>query len=183
MFAAMSVVRGHVLGITSDDYVLSRIGPVGLGLAAGSALIVDLLGEMSGRTLAEIRDDGPRLAELSPGRTGVARISAGPVLASELEQVVATLASSWPAIVVSTDGSRWSGPTVTYRPFYPGPDGPNAILPSVWQVAPGARPSKLPGVVMPSVSRRAMVAMLRGGLPVSRRWVSAWRKVWALPWA
>lgn len=174
--------RGQILGLRSDDPVLNSIGPIGLALAAGSALVIDLVGDGGPRSLADIRDDGPRLDELSPGRTGVAIIGAGPISGAELRQVIESLAPSWPAVVVRSDGSRWDGPTVPYQGVYPG-QPPKIGSPGVWQVAPGAGSGRFPGVVMPDLRRRLVVALLKGEVPAKSRWVSAWRRVWELPWA
>jgi hypothetical protein len=172
-----------VLGIKSNDPVLDVIGPIGLGMSVGSALIVDLVSDYGGRTLADIRQDGPRLEELSPGRPGVARIGAGPVSGADLDEVIETLAMSWPALIVRSDGARWKGPTIPYHALYPGVLATDQTAPAVWQVVPGAKPGRLLGVVMPLIGRRATVAMLQGRTPGSRRWIGSWRPVWKLPWA
>lgn len=175
--------RSHILGLRSEDPVLNSIGPIGLGLAFGSALIVDLVGESPGRTLAEIRDEGPRLVELSPGRGGVATIAAGPLTGPELLEAIEVMDSSWPAIVVRSDGHRWAGPTVPYRGAYPGMPGLGDDAPAVWQIAQGARHQSLQGVVLPRIGRRATMTMLAGRIPRAPAWIAAWRTVWGMPWA
>ena len=57
------VGRRGVLGVESPDPVLSLFGALGLGAAAGTALIVDMTrGVGTDRTLADLLEDGPALA-------------------------------------------------------------------------------------------------------------------------
>jgi hypothetical protein len=175
--------RGQILGLFSEDPVLRLIGPIGMGLSVGAALIVDLTRDLAGRTLADVRTDGPRLDELSPGRGGVATIGAGPITGTELAETVEILRSSWPAVVVRSDGARWAGPTVPYRGVYPGQEASSPQTPAVWQVSDGAQPVRLAGIVLPRLSRRSTVAMLRGHTPAAKRWVDCWKKAWEIPWA
>jgi len=175
--------RRQVLGLRSEDPVLNLIGPIGMGLAVESALIVDLAGDSSGRSLAEIRDEGPRLEELSPGRSGVATIAAGPVTGSELSEAIEIMISSWPSIVIRSDGLRWTGPTVPYRGVYPGIRVARDAMPAVWQMAPGAGYKKFHGVVMPRIGHRSTLTMLHGRIPRAPSWIAAWRRVWEMPWA
>jgi hypothetical protein len=71
--------RHPILGVWSPDPVLSTVAPIGLAAAVGTALVVDLTHTRSigGRTLADLVSDGPRLAELSPGRPGIAFLAGG----------------------------------------------------------------------------------------------------------
>ncbi len=163
--------------------MLNLIGPLGMGLAMESALIVDLVCESRGRTLADICDEGPRLDELSPGRRGVATIGAGPLTATELSAAIEIMISSWPAIVIRSDGLRWTGPTVPYRGAYPGMPIFHDGIPSVWQIAQGADYKRFQGVVMPRIGRRATLTMLNRRIPRAQSWIAAWRGVWGMPWA
>ncbi len=55
--------RGTVLAVRSVDPVLSVVAPLGLAASAGTALMVDLTGDLQmggGRTLADIDAEGPR---------------------------------------------------------------------------------------------------------------------------
>ena len=177
--------RRQILGVHAEDEVLSWIGPIGLALAAGTALIVDVRTRYlpGTKTLAQLMVDGPRLLDLSPGRRGVATIATGPMGSDELERAIEVLAGSWPALVGRSDGNLWQGPTVPYRAILPGFLNPREPVPSVWQPAIGVSVPSLPGPVMPRLGRRSIVAMLEGRTPLARRWVDSWRAVWEMPWA
>lgn len=176
--------RRQVLALTSDDPVLRWVGPIGLALAAGSTLIVDTgRTSSSGRTLEDLADAGPRLAELSPGRVGVATIGAGRLGGPALVELIDTLAASWPAVVIRTDVTQPGIPSVPYRGLYPGLERDDAAPVSVWQPAIGVRPGSLPGPIMPRLGRRDLLLMLGGRTPAARRWIAAWRRVWEMPWA
>jgi hypothetical protein len=181
----MGTRRRQVLGIYSDDAVLGWVGPIGLALAAGTALIIDVRPDSRSRsgTLADLMMDGPRLHDLSPGRRGVAHIASGAMESHDLNLAIETLAGRWPAVVVRSDGRLWQGPTVPYRPILPGLLKESHPSPSVWQPTSGAGIQSLPGPVLPRLGRRSVVAMLEGNLPAARRWVSAWHPIWDMPWA
>jgi hypothetical protein len=66
---------------------------------------------------------------------------------------------------------------------YPGQDAFSPQTPAVWQVSDGAQPGRLAGIVLPRLSHRSTVAMLRGHTPAAKRWVDAWQKAWEIPWA
>jgi hypothetical protein len=175
-----------VLGIYSDDAVLAWVGPIGLALAAGTSLIVDVRPDFRSRsgTLADLMAEGPRLNDLSPGRRGVAHIAAGAMESNDLYGAIDMLAGRWPSVVIRSDGGRlWQGPTVPYRPVLPGMLMERLPSPSAWQPASGAGIRTLPGPVLPRLGRRSVIAMLEGRLPVARRWVRAWQPIWDMPWA
>src|SRR5690606_397227 len=74
-FAAMS--GGQVIGVRPfGDDLLGAIAPLGLAVAARTALVVDLVADGASypaeRTLPEVVAEGPRRAELVPERSGVA---------------------------------------------------------------------------------------------------------------
>ncbi len=165
--------------------MLSWIGPIGLALAAGTALIVDVRTRYlpGTKTLAQLMVDGPTLLDLSPGRRGVATIASGAMTGDQLTHAVEILAGRWPALVVRSDGKLWPGPTVPYRAILPGFLGPGAASPSVWQPATGVSVPSLPGPVLPRLGRRPVMAMLEGKTPQARRWVDSWRGIWEMPWA
>ena len=74
--------RLGVIAVTSPDPVLSLLSALGLAQVAGSALVIDMCGDLalaSGRTLSDLAADGPSASELSPGRSGVALLSSGPI--------------------------------------------------------------------------------------------------------
>jgi hypothetical protein len=176
----------RVLAVMSPDPILSAIGPLALGAASGTALVVDMVGGLSvkeGRTLAQIADEGPRLVEIAPGRTGVAVIESGHISVDDAERLVRRLSESWPAVVVRCLQSQWPGPTVPVRALYPGRLAPTQPIAAVWQpISLGSRPPG-PGLVLPRLGRRTITALLSGRLPFRDRWVSSWRGVWDLPWA
>lgn len=165
--------------------MLAWIGPIGLALAAGTALIVDVRTRylQGTKTLAQLMVDGPTLFDLSPGRSGVATIASGSMSSDELSEAIEVLAGRWPALVIRSDGSRWAGPTVPYRAILPGFLRPSEPVPSVWQPATGVSVPSLPGPVLPRLGRRPVMAMLEGKTPLARRWVDSWRGVWEMPWA
>lgn len=175
--------RGLILGLCSDDPVLRWVGPIGLALSIGTALVVDLVGQGVGRTLVDVHADGPKLDELSPGRSGVASMPAGPIDSATLDEAVFLLARSWPAVVVRSDGKRWTGASVPYRPIYPGVLRNADTSPAVWQPTMSSSASNLRGPVMPRLSGGSTLAMLEGRRPMAKRWVRSWRRVWELPWA
>lgn len=179
----MGNVRGQVLALQSEDPVLRWVGPIGLASAHGSALIIDLSRQVTPRTLADVRNDGPRLDELSPGRAGIATIAAGDLASGALEEVVSLLARSWPAVVVRSDGKRWDGATVPYRAAMPGALAERSDVPAVWQLASGRDAAGLDGYVMPGLGSGLIRTMLEGRIPRRNRWVRAWSKVWSIPWA
>lgn len=176
-----------MLGVRSPDLILSVVAPIGLAAAAGTALVVDLAAELAAattRSLADIRADGPTLAEISPGRGGVALIAGGGIDRTDTAELIKRLSSRWPAIVVRVDGDGWDFPVVPVLPLFPGrlapvPDG----LSAVWQpVGTGASPPG-PGPVLPRLRPGALRRILGGHLPRRSRWVAAWASVWEMPWA
>jgi len=175
-----------VLGVESADPVLSFLGALGLGQAAGTALVIDLCGDVTlrtGRTLADIAEDGPELGELSPGRSGVALLTCGPLHVVESVPVVEALAPNWPAVVVRCQSGQWPGPTVPVRALLPGLLQPAGQGPAVWQpLAPGVRPSG-PGPILPRLRSALVRRLLAGRVDHRSRWVRAWEPVWAMPWA
>lgn len=179
--------RHPVLGVMSDDPILSAVAPVGLAASAGTALIVDLVAGVAtggpGRTLRDIFGDGPRLSELSPGRRGVAAIRGGDLEPAEVVEVIETLAGRWPAVVIRVGTGDWPFPTVSVVPLFPGVLAPLSPRPGgVWQPVRGGVEPPGPGPVLPRVGSLQVRRMLSGRLPRRGKWVSAWRQVWEMPW-
>ena len=178
--------RLGALGVTSTDPVLSLLSALGLGQAAGSALIIDLCGDMrldSARTLGDLLNEGPSLDELSPGRSGVAMLPAGPVTVDEAARAVEALAINWPALVLRCRPGQWDGPTVPVRPLLPGLLRSSEPTPAVWQpLASGTRPTG-PGPVLPRLRSPLARRLLAGRVAARSRWVRAWEAVWGMPWA
>lgn len=175
-----------MLGVEAPDPVLSLLAAIGLGQAVGTALVVDLCGDLnlrSDRSLADIAADGPALGELSPGRRGVAMIAAGPLSASESADVISDLAAHWPGIVVRCSRGGWEGPTVPVRSLMPGLLEETEPGPAVWQpLGTGLRPPG-PGPVLPRLRASAVRRTLAGRTMRRSRWVEAWQPVWGMPWA
>lgn len=180
------VGRFRVLAVTAPDPVMSVLAPVGLASAAGTALVIDLVRARPGagrRTLSDVVTEGPRLDEISPGRSGVASIGAGSLGASETLEAAQMLASRWPAVVVRVPGGSWPGPVVPVHVLYGSDLTTWDQGPAVWQpLAGGGRPPG-PGPILPSVGPRLVRHVLNGWMPRSGRWVTAWGRVWGIPWA
>lgn len=171
---------------TIGDGVLAAVAPLGLALAAGTALVVDLdpdgpayPGESS---LAELVADGPRRADLEPARPGVAVIRNGGVEPARAIDLVDTLARGWPRVVVRVGASAVPYPWAPLRPLFPGLLAPTDAAAAVWQSVGARVAAPGPGPVLPLVPRRVVLALLAGRAPARSRWVRAWRAVWELPW-
>lgn len=179
--------RHPILGLTSSDPVLGIVGSVGLAASAGTALVIDLGGgeRSSGRTLRDIIADGPSLAEMSPGRRGVALIRGGDVDPATAYDIASELSRRWPAVVMRlTPESPGPFPTVTAAPLYPGRLLPApAVSHCVWQpLGLGADPPA-PGLVLPRLRPATLRKLLGGHVPRRSRWIAAWSPVWEMPWA
>lgn len=177
--------RYGAVAVSSPEPVLSVVGPIGLAASITTALIVDMIGELSlpeSRSLADLVGEGPRLEELSPGRPGVALIHSGGVSTGEAVEAVEMLARSWPGVVVRSEAGRWPGPTVPLEPLYPGVLQRHTPISAVWQpLGTGFGPPG-PGPVLPRLSRRLANQILSFQLPRRSRWIRAWGPVWELPW-
>lgn len=178
---------GRLVGVRAfGDEVLAALSPVALALAAGEALVVDLDGDgplyPGRRSLAEVVEEGPRLAEMTPQRRGVAILRNGgadPVAGVEM---VVRLAQSWPAVVARVGSDPVPFPVIPVRPLWPGFLAPAGERASVWQMVRGGGDPPGPGPVLPPPGGATVVALLSGRQPVRSRWVRAWRRVWELPW-
>lgn len=178
--------RHPILGVRSIDPVLSLVSPVGLAAAVGTALVVDLsgTGRMSGqRTLRDLAAEGPTLAELSPGRRGVAMIAGGGIEAGDAIVLIEQLAARWPALTVRVDGPEWPFPVVPVVPVYPGRLLAVSEPIGVWQPIGGGNVRPGPGPVLPRLRPGHLRRLLAGHIPRRSRWIEAWRPVWDMPWA
>jgi hypothetical protein len=187
MFEAMVGEGRHpILGVWSPDPVLSTVAPIGLAAAVGTALVVDLTHTraVGGRTLADLVSEGPKLAELSPGRPGIAFLAGGNVDRGAAFETIRQVAGHWPAVVVHTADSDLPFPTVPVIPLFPGKLAPRTqVAHGVWQpVGAGSEPPG-PGPVLPRLRSGTVRRILSGQLPRRSRWISAWRGVWDMPWA
>lgn len=173
------------MGVTSSDPTLSFLAAVGLAASVGTALVVDLVGDIdTRRTVADLSDEGPRLTELSPGRAGVAILGRGAAADDQLADVVGDLTRSWPYVVIRCS----TGPTAGWgvapvRHLLPGLLQTKSTTPAVWQPLSGSVKPPGPGPVLPRLPARQARSMLSGRLPRRSRWIRAWRPVWGLPWA
>lgn len=178
--------RAALLAVWSPDLLLSVVAPLGLAAAAGTALVIDHTGGLAvstGRTLADLVEDGPRLDELGPGRSGVAVLASGPVDIASSTPLIERMASRWPAIVVRVPDENGPHATVPVHPLYPGWLAPTGEAAAVWQpVSGGPRPPG-PGPVLPRLRSGTVRRLLAGQLLTRSRWVRAWHRVWGMPWA
>lgn len=179
-------VRFGVLGVTSTEPVLSVLAALGLAQSAGSALVIDLCGNMAihgTRTLSDLAAEGPSLTELAPGRPGVALLPAGPVEPAAARSAVEMLAGNWPAVVLHCAAGQWEGPVVPVKALLPGLLRVEDPGPAVWQpVGAGSRPPG-PGPVLPRLRGSLVRRLLAGHTAGRTRWVRAWEAVWGMPWA
>lgn len=180
------VGKFRVLAVTAPDPVMSLLAPVGLASSAGTALMIDLVRDRPDgrrRTLFDVLREGPRLDEISPGRSGVATIGAGTLAVSETLEAAQMLASRWPAVVVRVPSADWPGPIVPVHVLYGGELTTWDQGPAVWQpLAEGDRPPG-PGPVLPRIGPGLVRQIIKGWKPRSGRWTRAWSRVWEIPWA
>lgn len=176
-----------MLGLRSPDPVLAMVAPIGLGASVGTALVVDVgvhRGPPDHRTMHDLANDGPKLIELSPGRSGVAMLWGGGVDRESAVELIGQLSSRWPAVAVRVDDDDWPFPVIPVWPLYPGRIWPAPTVDRcVWQpVGAGASPTG-PGPVLPRLRPGVTARILSGHLPGRSRWITAWRGIWEMPWA
>lgn len=174
---------------TAADGLLSTVAPLGLAAAAGTALVVDLDPDGPNypgvASLAELVADGPRRADLVPGRAGTAVLRNGGVDVVEAQEVVEALMVGWPHLVlrVSTPGAATAlAPLVPVRPLLPGILAPRGESPCVYQKTGFVAHPPGPGPLLPRPRPRLLGNLLNGTVEPRSRWVAAWRQVWRLPW-
>ena len=104
--------------------MLGALAPLGLGAAAGTALVVDL--DPAGPhypgagSLANLVADGPRRSDLSPDRAGLAVLRNGGIDAAEADEVLTALEAGWPSVVVRLPAGSTRRPDLVVRPLVPG---------------------------------------------------------------
>lgn len=171
---------------TFGDELLAAIAPLGLALAAGTALVVDL--DIDGppypgeRTVAELVAEGPRRVELAPERVGVAALRNGGIEAVDALGVVGKLSEAWPAVVIRVGAEPVPFPVIPVRPLWPGFLAPTGERAAVWQKVMTESDPPGPGPVLPPPGRATVSALMAGRRPLHSRWIRAWSEVWGLPW-
>lgn len=169
-----------------DDRLLSAVAPLGLAIAAGTALVVDLDPEGAvhpgGATLAELVNDGPRAADLRPSRRGVAVLGNGGIREEDAAGVIEALVAGWPHVILRSPGGE--------RPQSPGVVPVFPLTPltvdrgrAVYQRGPWPAPRQLDGIVLPRPRASTIRALLEGSRPAPSRWLRAWKQVWGGVWA
>lgn len=167
--------------------MLGALAPLGLGAAAGTALVVDL--DPTGPhypgtgSLADLVADGPRRSDLSPDRSGLAVLRNGGVTADAATEVLAALGEGWPSVVLRLPGVAATDreADVAVYPLVPGGLFPSRThAPAVFQDLGFRIPS--PGPQLPVLSRATAAALLAGSIPARSRWVRAWQPAWEGQW-
>lgn len=171
---------------TNLDGLLSAIAPLGLGAAAGTALVVDTDPDgpayPGSASLAELLAEGPRRADLTPARAGMAVLRSGGASLADARDLLGVLASGWPAVVVRVPAHQpVDGRLVPVAPALP---GALAQRPSVRHVVQttGLAPAPRNGIVLPRPSGRLVRDLLNGVVRPRDRWIRAWRPVWEVVW-
>ncbi len=170
--------------------MLGALAPLGLALAAGSALVVDL--DSGGphypgeRSLADLVAAGLRRPDLVP-RPGVAVLRNGGVAAATAAGVVDALVAAHPTVVLRLpprprpvlDGH----PVVPVRMLLPGNLFPLGDGPAVFQATPALVRLPAAGIRLPVPRPITVDSLLHGRRPPGRdRWIAAWGAVWRFPW-
>ncbi len=176
-----------------EDGVLGAVAPLALATTQPTALVVDLdpggPQYPSARSLRELVEEGPRAADLSPSRRGVAVLANGGIGTEDSREIVHLLLRGWPAVVLRLAPQAPDdvpAPIVPVRLLIPGrlfpPQGRGVYQPIA--VAFGTRRRLETGgsLVLPVAPRRVIRALLEGSRPVASRWTTAWRRVWAAVW-
>lgn len=175
---------------TPEDGLLGALAPLGLALAAGSALVIDL--DPGGprypgpRSLADLADDGVRRTDLEP-RPGVAVLRNGGVAPAEAAVVVGALLEAHPRVVVRLpprpDPIGLPMPVVPVRLLVPGGWFRLPAVPAVFQATPALVRMPADGVRLPVPRASTVASLLRGRRPpAGDRWVRAWHRVWGFAW-
>ena len=176
---------------TPEDGLLGALAPLGLALAAGTALVVDLdpLGPSypGSSSLASLVAEGPRKADLRPSRRGVAVLRNGGVSPAAAAEVVAALVAGWERVVLRLPPrpapAPGAVPVVPVRLLLPGGLFPHDASPAVDQATRAPMRLPGPGLRLPRPGPGTVDALLGGRRPAAGdRWVRSWRPVWEAPW-
>lgn len=166
---------------TREDGLLGALAPLGLGAAAGTALVIDL--DEEGPTypgtgsLAQLVAEGPRRIDLSPARPGLAVLRNGGIDAESAAEVIAAVVTGWPAVILRLPRSSPIEPDLLVQPLVPGglfPSDPRGR--TVYQDLGFRLPAD--GLVLPPLGRGAAAALLAGTVPLRSSWVRAWKALW-----
>lgn len=167
------------------DLALGTIVPLGLAVAAGTCLVIDL--DHDGLappgthpTLADLVRHGAERRHLEPTVPGPAYLANGGVEVHEAADIVSAMVERWPNAVLRCPGRapRPAGATAVL-PLLPEPHVRVAEPPAVYQrigISPRSAP---PGVTLPPIPRRTAEALLAGRRPVRPdRWIRSVATLW-----
>ncbi len=174
--------------VCETDGVLGIVAPLALAAAADTALVVDL--DPAGPhypgpgSLAELVEQGPRLDDLVPNRSGIAVLRNGGIDATTAGDVISALVRGWPNVVLRLPrgGCNISLPLVPVIPLLPGGMTPESDRPAVYQQLGWHEKAPGPALTMPTPARGSVAALLEGRMPPMSRWIRAWGRVWSMPW-
>ncbi|OFW63206.1 MAG: hypothetical protein A2135_02625 [Actinobacteria bacterium RBG_16_67_15] len=170
--------------------MLGALAPLGLALAAGSALVIDL--DSGGprypgeRSLADLVGTGLRRPDLIP-RPGVAVLRNGGVTPAAAAEVVDALVAAHPTVVLRLPPrprpAAAGAAVVPVRLLLPGNLYPWGDQPGVFQATPSLTQLPGRGVRLPVPRPITVESLLRGRRPPGRdHWVKAWAAAWRFPW-
>ena len=176
---------------TPEDGLLGALAPLGLAVAAGTALVIDL--DPGGPrypgpgSLADLVAEGPRRDHLTPSRSGVATLRNGGVPPVDAAEVVGALVAGWDRVVLRLPPRPAPGetgiPVVPVRLLVPGEWFTPFEGPAVYQATPAWVNTPGPGIRLPVPTRGTVAAPIEGRRPAfGDRWVAVWRRVWEMPW-
>jgi hypothetical protein len=172
---------------TSGGGLLSILAPIGLAVAAGTALLVDL--DSAGpsywgtATLADLVRAGPRRDDLRPQVAGPAVLANGGIEPDQAGPVIRALTDGWPSVVLRSPEDRVEFAPIV--PVYPLLPGAVSVAPDrfcVFQRTGFETENPQPGITLPCPRRQTIQSLLTGSLPVRSRWFRAWSDVWRHPW-
>ncbi len=166
------------------DAALHTLVPLGLAVAAGTALVIDLDPEGArmgpGPTLADLVREGATRAQLEPSRRGPAFLPNGGIDPADAQEVIAGLCERWPGVVLRCP-PRLDRPlgSIAVLPLLPEPHTLVAASPAVYQRC-GFSPRSAPaGLVLPMPRRGTVEHLLGGRSPRgSDRWIRALVPLW-----